>query len=130
AASNSADLLPLEDLKKKAETIFSSDVDRASPLSVLSADNLVRAEGDALLQKVIVGNQDVDIAALIDRLGNSDWVKQGIQYHARDPEMCPFCQQPTDSHFADSLSAFFSEAYDNDIQALRRLQADYQSASA
>lgn len=129
AASNSAALLPLDGLKEKAKTVFSNSVERASPLGDLSADSLVKAAENALLQKVVVGNQDVDVAAMIDRLGNSDWVKQGLQYHTQDPGTCPFCQQPTDSHFADSLSAFFSEAYDNDIQALKRLQAGYQSAS-
>lgn len=127
--SNSADALTLDELKEKARTVFSSNVERVSALVNLSADSFTNSERDALLKKVVVGNQDVNIAVLIDRLGNSDWVKQGLKYHAKEPNTCPFCQQPTDNHFADSLSAFFSEAYDNDIQALKRLQIDYQRTS-
>lgn len=127
-ASNTAELLPLEDLKEKANTIFSSSIERATRLENLSAVDLVELEGNALLQKVIVGSQDVDIAALINQLGNSDWVKQGLKYHEQEPDTCPFCQQPTDSHFSDSLAAFFSEAYDNDIRALKGLQAEYLAA--
>ncbi|BDX03464.1 hypothetical protein MACH16_22120 [Marinomonas pontica] len=126
--SNTAELLSLEELKEKAKTVFANDLERVEPIQALSANDLVVAEGNSLLQKVIVGNPDVDIAALVNRLGNSDWVKQGRQYHEQEPEICPFCQQSTDKQFADDLTAFFSEAYDNDIQALRQLQVSYGSA--
>jgi len=128
-ASNTAELLPLDELKEKAKTVFSSNLQRVVPLENLSADYLIDLEENELLQKVIVGNQDVDIAALINQLGNSDWVKQGLKYQQKDPATCPFCQQPTDKYFAESLEAFFSEAYDQDIQALRQLQIRYQGAS-
>lgn len=127
--SNTAELFTLEELKEKAKTIFSSGIERATPLGSLSAVDLTALEGNPILQKVIVGNQEVDIAALINRLGNSDWVKQGRHYHEQSPDVCPFCQQPTDGHFANSLAAFFSEAYDNDIQSLKQLQTNYQRVS-
>jgi len=127
--SNTAELLSLDELKQKARTIFSNSIEHAASLGNLSADELIQLETNAILENVIVGNQDVDIAALIERLGNSDWVKQGRQYHELAPETCPFCQQPTDMQFADDLAAFFSEAYDNDIQALKQLRARYQRAS-
>ncbi|WP_067222762.1 AAA family ATPase [Marinomonas gallaica] len=127
--SNTAALLPLEELKEKAQTVFAKNLDRVEPIQAFSANELVAAEGNTLLQKVIVGNPDVDIAALINRLGNSDWVKQGRQYHEQEPDICPFCQQSTDKKFADDLIEFFSEAYDNDVQALRELQVSYGKAS-
>lgn len=127
-ASNNAELFTLDELKEKAKTIFSSSLERVSPLTNLSANTLIAAESYALLQKPIVGNQDVDIAALIDHLGNSDWVKQGLKFHEQDPSTCPFCQQSTDEHFAKSLESFFSEAYDEDIQALNKFLVEYRNA--
>ncbi|MFC4701413.1 AAA family ATPase [Glaciecola siphonariae] len=127
--TNSAELFSLDILKDKAETVFSSDLERVSLLGDLSSQNLIQAEDNPLLQKVIVGNQDIDIAALIDKLGNSDWVKQGRQFHAQDSSICPFCQQSTDEDFAASLDAFFSDAYDNDIVALQQLKNSYREAS-
>ncbi len=127
--SNSAELLTLGELKEKAKTVFAKGLERVSPLADLSVGNLIQLESHGLLQKAIIGNQDVDIAALIERLGNSDWVKQGLKYHEQDPETCPFCQQSTDGHFSESLKSFFSEAYDNDIQALKTLQSNYQRAA-
>lgn len=129
AGSNTAELLSLDELKQKAQTIFSSNLERTELLEALSTADLSAVESNALLQKVIIGNQDVNIAALINRLGNSDWVKQGRQYHEQEPATCPFCQQSTDKQFADDLTAFFSEAYDNDIRFLRQLQASYKEAS-
>lgn len=129
AVSNTAELLSLDELKDKANTVFSSSVASVALLEDLSADNLIAAEANELLPKVIVGNQDVDIAALISRLGNSDWVKQGRQYHEQDPDTCPFCQQPTDEHFAANLASFFSDAYDNDMQAIKALHDSYQRES-
>ncbi len=128
-ASNTAELFTLEELKAKAKTVFASGVERVVPLVPLNGENLVAAESHDLLHKAIVGNQDVDIAALINRLGNSDWVKQGIKYHTQDPETCPFCQQHTDEDFSESLASFFSDAYDNDVNALKKLQNDYSRAS-
>lgn len=128
SASNTESLLSLEELKVKAQTIFSSDTNHVSQLESLASDELFAAERNELLQKIIVGSQDVDIAGLIDRLGNSDWVKQGRKYHEKNLDICPFCQQSTDRHFAESLATFFDRAYEGEIQALSQLQINYQSA--
>lgn len=129
ATSSNSELLSLDELKEKARTVFSEDLERVPTLPTLTASTLVESESHELLQKAIIGNQDIDIAALIDRLGNSDWVKQGLKYYEQDPETCPFCQQPTDAHFSESLKSFFSEAYDDDIQALTKLQTQYYRES-
>ncbi|MCS6723905.1 AAA family ATPase [Proteus mirabilis] len=127
--SNSAELCSLEELKEKTKTVFSSKPERIALIANVSADTFITLQKNALLQKAIVGEQDVDIAALIDHLGNSDWVKQGRQYHEQQPDTCPFCQQATDKQFTKDLAAFFSEAYDNDIKALKALQANYHQES-
>lgn len=126
--TNSAELLSLDELKQKAKTIFSSDIERVAPLPAIDADELEAFESNALLQKVIIGNQDVEIAELINRLGNSDWIKQGRKYHEQVPDICPFCQQSTDKQLEEQLNAFFNEAYDDDVQSLKDLRASYQQS--
>ncbi len=128
-ASNTADLLTLDVLKEKAGTIFSNSVVRVEPLAGISADNLVALESHAILQKPIIGNQDVDIAALINSLGNSDWVKQGLHYHQQDVSTCPFCQQSTDADLTKGFEEFFSDAYDQDIQSLKNLLSNFDQSS-
>jgi wobble nucleotide-excising tRNase len=126
--SNAADLLTLVALQEKAKAVFSGDTARVGTLTNIAAETLIASESHPLLVKPILGNQDVDIAALIDKLGNSDWVKQGRAYHKQSDETCPFCQQPTNAHFASSLNAFFSDAYDDDIQLLITLLNEYKTA--
>lgn len=127
--SNSAELVSLDELKEKAKTVYSSNIERVSMLSNISATSLIELESTELLQKTIVGNQDVDIAALIERLGNSDWVKKGREYLQQEPNICPFCQKTTDDDFPTKLEAFFSEAYDNDLEVLQRLLDKYKAES-
>ena len=126
-ASNTAVLFSLDELKAKAATVFSNSISRIAALTVLSASNLIAIETHALLQKPIIGNQDVDIAALINSLGNSDWVKQGLHYHQQDPSICPFCQQSTTDELSANLESFFSDAYDRDVQSLNQLLAGYRT---
>lgn len=45
-------------------------------------------ETSALLSEAIAGSGDSYFSALITDLGNSDWVKRGLQYQQR--EECPF----------------------------------------
>ena len=126
-ASNTAVLFSLDELKAKAATVFASSILRVTPLTALLPSNLISLETHALLQKPIIGNQEVDIAALINSLGNSDWVKQGLHYHQQDPSICPFCQQSTTDELSANLESFFSDAYDRDVQSLNQLLAGYRT---
>lgn len=127
--SNSVVLLSLEELKEKAATVFSEAVVRCNPITAFNASYLIHAESNEILQKVIVGNQDVNIAKLIERLGNSDWVKQGLTHYEKSSPHCPFCQQTTSSTFNDELNQFFSEVYDQDIKVVEDLSKQYTSVS-
>lgn len=80
-----------------------------------------------LLSEVIVGNKDVDIAALIDTLQMSSWVEQGLPYMEQSGKVCPFCQQ----HFEDKerlkhkFEQFFDNAYKTKIQDLHTKAEKY-----
>lgn len=127
--SNNADLLDLTVLKEKASTIFSSAVVFANPLPLISYANLVSYESNTILQKPIIGSQDVNIAALINQLGNADWVKQGLHFHEQANGTCPFCQQKTPPEFAEELNQFFNQVYQDDLQNVEQLKSNYESAT-
>ncbi|WP_312331375.1 AAA family ATPase [Acinetobacter variabilis] len=127
--SNNAALLTLEELKEKALTVFSEDVFRYNSITGFDASYLIQAESNEILQKVIVGNQDVNIAKLIERLGNSDWVKQGLTHYEKSSPNCPFCQQATPITFFDELNNFFSEIYDQEIKVIEDLSNQYMRVS-
>ncbi len=84
-------------------------------------------EKDAIWSKIIVGNQDVPIAKLIDKLNNSDWVNQGRHYLLNNESTCPFCQQNTiTDEFKEYLESFFSGEYELAIKRINALMNDYQ----
>lgn len=122
--SNQAALKPLDDLEKRAETIFGDTPTKQPSLPTLPS-SLVVHESNAILKKKVIGKEDVDIAEMIKRLGNSDWVRQGLPYYEQNDQKCPFCQQSTDEQFTQSLKDYFDEAFENDTKAINGLIAQY-----
>lgn len=127
-ASNQAEVHPLDDLKKRAAVIFEKGLTRESPFRVPDSAELTRLEALPILVKKVVGQGDVDIAGLIDRLGNSDWLKQGIGYFTKSTPHCPFCQQEITADLAKRIGDCFDETYDRDIASIARLVAGYEAA--
>lgn len=128
--SNSASLQPLGELEKRAEAIFGELPDAEQVIAPVVISLLAGHESDPILAKRIVGKEDVDIAGMIQKLGNSDWVRQGRAFYEINNGVCPFCQQPTRDAFAQSLHEYFDEAFVADSKAIDRLAADYAATAA
>lgn len=126
-ANNSSELLALEVLLQKAETVFGANPSHEARLPVPDFTALVSHESDPILGKTVVGRSDVDLADMIDRLGNSDWVKRGLTYVSEGAEACPFCQQDLAEDFEDRLSQYFDESFERDSQEITRLRRSYHS---
>lgn len=127
AENNRAELRDIGALREDAGMVFSSTLTEAAILPQPDSSALVALETDAILSKRIIGKKDVDIAALIEKLGNSDWVQQGREYFDKLDDQCPFCQQKTDAAFRRSLEDYFDESYVADLAAIDRLLNDYDS---
>ena len=126
---NQADLLTLEELKAKSRTVFTENLEKINPIPPLQYSDLVDLESVDIMAKKVIGKDDVDIAAMIKKLGNSDWVKQGRAYYDKNDDICPFCQQETDEAFAESLNMYFDETYLNDIGEIEQLATNYEAYS-
>jgi wobble nucleotide-excising tRNase len=128
-ASNSSAVLPLDDLKKKATTVFARGLERIEPIAPVDPSDLVALEATPVLGKKVVGKDDIDIAALIRRLGSSDWVRQGMAFAEQAGSACPYCQQDVPADLAEKLSAYFDEAYLTDLAAIERTRDAYAATS-
>lgn len=126
---NNANLQTLEELKAKYAKVFADNLEKMSSILPLLYSDLVDLETVDILAKKVIGKEDVDIAAMIKKLGNSDWVKQGRTYHDENNDICPFCQQDTDEAFAKSLNKYFDETYLNDLGAIDQLAKNYEAHS-
>lgn len=128
ASINTAAIRDITELRDDAATVFSGTLTKVTILPKPDNFKIQTLESDSILKKKIIGKADVDIAALIEELENSDWVQQGRQYFDQLDEQCPFCQQKTDAAFRKSLEDYFDQSYIADLAAVRKLLADYTDA--
>ncbi len=126
---NSAALLSLSELEVKAASVFSEDSESEPIHPVPDFSLLLSLENSPVLKKKVVGKSDVDIAHMIKKLENSDWVKRGREYFEKNDGTCPFCQQDTDKKFADELEKYFDETFIADTEAIEKLCSDYENAA-
>ncbi len=128
AATNTAIVRDIADLREDAMTVFSGSLSKAAVLPSQDSSEMLTLESAPILKKKIIGKTDVDIAALIVKLGNSDWVQQGRQYFDQLDDQCPFCQQKTDAAFRKSLEDYFDQSYIDDLATVEKLLKDYAEA--
>lgn len=70
-----------------------------------------------LLLIPLVASSDTQFAAMVQQLGNADWVRSGTKYIHDDT--CPFCQQNFHSQSVfDELSKMFDKSYEEAIEKL------------
>ena len=98
-------------------------------LSSVEAVEIVTHESNSILRKRVVGKEDVDIAAMIRTLRNSDWVREGRHFYDANDMVCPFCQQMTEEAFAQSLNEYFDDTFETDSKAIDTLVVKYKTDS-
>jgi wobble nucleotide-excising tRNase len=124
---NSSDLLKFDKLKEKAERIYKGSTETKNDIVQIDFKNIEDIENHNIWETKIIGKKDVDIAAMIEKLDNSDWVKQGRIHFENNNAVCPFCQQPTPPNFENLLSEYFNETYLKQIEELEQQQSNYLS---
>lgn len=127
--SNTSQLVTIEDLRKRAQVLY---VDAPSPMNAVSnldLSRLVAFEQDPILSKKVVGKEDVNVSAMIQHLGNSDWIRQGMKYLVNADDDCPFCQQKLPHEFEKSLADYFDEKFEADTKALSQFRDVYSSVT-
>jgi len=137
--SNTSQVLNLEELKRKYAVIYGKDVQKIDLLNKINEDNLNKLKtleaNQTILQTTIVGKQDVDIAKMIEKLHNHDWVKQGKEYYDKnydansDVYICPFCQQETSNEFRKQLEEYFDETFTNQMKDLEKYIKKYKEVT-
>lgn len=128
--SNTAALVPLAELENRCETVFGPSQAVEQPIPLLQIEALLNHERNIVLKKRVVGKDDVDIAAVIKHLGNSDWVQEGRSFYDVNEMICPFCQQKTTGAFKKSLNDYFDETFAADTKAINDLETNYSTDAA
>lgn len=133
--NNASEIKSKEELKNKYDLLFKKEVIELSFLKVPEnkiLENHRKIELNSILKTKIIGKEDVDIAKMIHKLQNHDWVKEGKEYLEKNYDestgsyICPFCQQSTPNDFKKKLEDYFDETYKNQIQELDNLINEYK----
>ncbi|WP_122322956.1 AAA family ATPase [Pseudomonas amygdali] len=124
-ASNSSSLVDLADLQERAQVLYGDQPTRMPSVPNLDLSRLIAFETSPILAKKVIGKEDVSISAIIQRLGNSDWVRQGMRFLEHTDDKCPFCQQNISHDFEKDLADYFDETFEADLRAISNLRANY-----
>lgn len=80
----------------------------------------------SLLSIPLIISSDSQLSAVINMLGNGDWVKKGESYLSGN--ICPFCQKTLDiEHFKNELGKLFDESYKETVLSINSIGAKYAS---
>lgn len=116
-------------------------VELMNQAKILKGDSLIRRyldeitfdmkkiEESPIFSKVIVGNKNSSVSALIDKLGNSDWVKDGLEFVKENTEeqTCPFCQSKTlTNDIIKNINAYFDDSYQDDLKEIDNYYNQYK----
>lgn len=102
------------------------ELDRVPLLPTLGE---LTAEQVALLEKPIKSKNETSFGDFTRLLGNSDWVRQGLQYLEESSGKCPFCQQEVGDNISASLDALFDHFYEDQIRVVREALLDEERRS-
>lgn len=123
--NNTSPLSTLEEIKEKCQKVFSNTLQIYDQVSELVLPDLITLENHAILKTKIVGKEDVPIGVLIAKLGNSDWIKQGLGYLNQTEKQCPFCQQSIEITLKAEIESVFDETYNKQVKELETYQISY-----
>ena len=121
----------IEQLKNEAN-ILKDAVEHVEDKFAVLSFNAAEIEHDAIFSKIIIGNAKSSISSLIEKLGNQNWVRDGLQFlEKQSPQerRCPFCQSDTiNDKFIVELKSFFAEEYESDIEKIKAFECRYRDA--
>ena len=120
----------ISQIKEEVQALSAENVqpiEDSIPKIVFSASS---REKSPVLSQIIVENKNSSVSAVIDKLQNSDWVKQGFDYLPnelkKEAEICPFCQRATITpELLSDLRKYFDEAYENDLKEIKNIGIEY-----
>ncbi len=122
----SENISSLDDLKKRAKTLFGNTPVLLQLLPQPEYEQITIIENDEIWGKKIIGKSDIEIAKLIQSLNINDWVNEGQKYIQKDNDICPFCQQNTITpDFKKQIEEYFDETFKADIATIKTYSEEY-----
>ena len=96
-------------------------------LAQLDAIGELTSKQVEVLKEPIKSRDETSFGEFTRRLGNSDWVRQGLSFLGDSQGHCPFCQQSVEEHTVAAITALFDEFYEAQVQDVREILRDEES---
>lgn len=126
--TNNAVLRACSELKDIYQSLYIDEPIEVQEIESIDTTEIKLLQTQSKLSHPVVGRKDVDIAALIDKLQASDWVRKGYQnYYNANDRICPFCQQKTSENLAKSLQDYFDDSYSQSIESIKSFLDQYET---
>ena len=124
--NNTSNLLSFEKLQDKCTKIFAKSIKKYDLFPHVDFFDVIDNEVSTILETIIVGKKDIKFGELIEKLKNSDWVKEGHELLKISSSVCPFCQQSINANLASEIESFFDETYELQKQELNTFHLNYK----
>lgn len=110
---------PKESIENLRDNLQRLSEAKGSPLPIIPLIdfNVSEIERDPIFNEVITGNANSRVAKLIDKLHNSDWVKEGMKYETDG--ICPFCQREYTDGIISDLKQYFNADYEKAVEYIK-----------
>lgn len=129
--SNPTDSSTIEEITNKYNLYFEkeiAEIETSIDAKLYREIRKLELKLKPLLNKVIVGNEDVDIDSLIKSLESRSWVELGLKYLDKVENICPFCQKETiDDSLRNQFSQYFDETSKLEVQKIETLLTSYKT---
>jgi len=117
--------LTYDELAADIKVIYGADVQKLVEIPMIDTNSLGEDKAKLLLSERVVGKEDVDLAALIKKLGNANWVYQGKRFLEENEGVCPFCQEELSRDLNSLITDFFDESYQKKLKEISQSKSRY-----
>lgn len=112
-------------LENEYNTVFRQNIIKYNLIQEPDISDIKVKEFSDILYQVITGRETVEISALVSKLQNSDWVKQGMEYLKNSDGKCPFCQEKHRDSLMKDIEDYFDETYEKKCNELKKFRREY-----
>ncbi|MDF9809184.1 wobble nucleotide-excising tRNase [Aurantimicrobium minutum] len=125
SALNQTCVEDFESLLPEASVLLSEEAEPLLEIPLSPEIKMQDLPGYSLLGVAVIGSSDVSLASLIEKIGNSDWIREGRQHFEKAEGFCPFCQQAAPSDLNELLEAYFDRTYTEQMSQLANLSNEF-----
>ena len=122
---NKENLFTIQDLELKYNDLYKKELKAKALLQTIDFKQFKDLESSSILSESIKGNDSLSVSELIEKLNNSDWVKNGLKYLEINNSQCPFCQQDLSHTNIQELAKYFDKEYEDNCNLINNIYKKY-----